>query len=196
MNWKVFAISIVIVWSAIAMYGRHHAPTTGESRVGTDAPEMHGLGWDSIVVPPTIQTRGGGSRVASRAVKKLINLPSAAVEDDAEVLLNAVKTESHGAQPGITASATLNAATGKSTIYVRDDPLGWTPRVRADGSITIGPALTNNGTAGAIMADVNLLSVNQFTVRAWGIALAPSNAADPVAAVGVGLSYEFDLLRR
>ena len=57
-------------------------------------------------------------------------------------------------------------------------------------------AESSAGTAGVLKADVNLLSINRFTVKAWGFAAAPTNAADPFAAAGVGLSYEFDLLRK
>lgn len=166
----VNAIATYFVTSDTARPGREVAT------VARPAPDVANADVEFIALPAPVKTY-------KPAVKKKLALPDAVQADDRQHVLQASRVEASDAPTTVT--AVIDEETGRTEIYVREEPLPWldlTPRGEAGAFF----GLKRGEPAVRVTARQQLLQVKMLRIGAIASVDAPLNGGELDTFIGVG----------
>ena len=111
-----------------------------------------------------------------------LKLPDSVVKDEAANVIAStqVKADSHPQ----TVTTVLDTS-GKSIIYIRKDPLPWLD-YKTSGSVGIYGGITNDGMAGLLRAEQDLIAIKSLVLGVNATVIQPTSGTDTTGFVGIG----------
>lgn len=174
----VVLLALILRQAITAYFGASGTAAPGRevATVGRPAPDVANADVEFIALPAPVKTY-------KPAVKKKLALPDAVQADDRQHVLEAARVEASDAPTTVT--AVIDEETGRTEIYVREEPLPWldlTPRGEAGAFF----GLKRGEPAVRVTARQQLLQVKMLRIGAIASVDAPLNGGALDTFIGVG----------